>query len=127
MTTDELSRLRLLQRVLEGGRSRREAAADLGVCERQLRRMLRRLEAQGAQSVISQRRGNVPNNRLDDELRSTVLSKYRADYVGFGPTFLAQTLRERDVASCLPTASGKVNVVGAPCTRCEPADRASEN
>lgn len=96
MTAPELARLRLLQQVVEGTRSRKKAAEELDLSPRQVRRLLRRFEAQGTATVISKRRGKVPNNRLPDALRATILERVRSDYHDFGPTFLAQTLRDRD-------------------------------
>ncbi len=96
MTVPELERLRVLQQVHDGVRRQREAAVALGLSERQLRRLVRRLEEDGAVAVASKRRGKLPNNRVADEIREAVLERCRGDYRGFGPTFLAQTLAERD-------------------------------
>ncbi len=96
MTVPELERLCVLQQVHDGVRRQREAAVALGLSERQLRRLVRRLEEEGAVAVASKRRGKLPNNRVADEIREAVLERCRGDYRGFGPTFLAQTLAERD-------------------------------
>lgn len=96
MTKAELERLRILQEVQRGFRRQRDAAMELGVSERQLRRLLRGLEAQGAASVPSKKRGKAPNNRVSDTVRAQVLERCRSDYRGFGPTFLAETLAARD-------------------------------
>jgi transposase len=92
----ELERFRVLQEVQRGFRRQRDAAMELGVSERQLRRLLRGLEAQGAASVPSKKRVKAPNNRISDDLRLRVLERCRSDYRGFGPTFLAETLAARD-------------------------------
>lgn len=96
MTKAELERLRILQDVQRGFRRRQDAATDLGVSERQLRRLLRGLEAGGAASVPSKKRGKPPNNRVAETVRAHVLERCRGDYRGFGPTFLAETLAARD-------------------------------
>ena len=96
MSTSELERLRILQEVQNGFRRQRDAARELGVSERQLRRLLRALEGQGAASVPSKKRGKAPNNRISDDLRARVLERCRGDYRNFGPTFLAETLVARD-------------------------------
>ena len=96
VTTAELERLRIVQQVQDGTRTGRQAAIDLGLSERQLRRLRRRIEAGGSGAIASKQRGKPPNNRLDDAIRATVLERCRGDYRDFGPTFLAQTLAERD-------------------------------
>jgi transposase len=96
MTKAELERLRILQEVQRGFRRQQDAATELGVSERQLRRLLRGLEAEGAASVPSKKRGKPPNNRISESVRAQVLERCRGDYRGFGPTFLAETLSARD-------------------------------
>ncbi len=96
MTTAELERFAVLQRVRDGTLSRQQAALDLKISERQLRRLIRKIETAGAAGVTSKRRGQPPNNRVEESVRARVLERYRSDYRGFGPTLLAQTLRERD-------------------------------
>jgi hypothetical protein len=96
MTPAELNRLQTLQRIADGALTQVEAARTLGLSERQVRRLVAAFEATGPGSVLSKRRGSKPNNRLDDAVRSTVIDRYRGEYHGFGPTFLAQTLAARD-------------------------------
>jgi transposase len=96
MSTAELDRLRVLERVRTGAWRQADASQELGLSERQVRRLLRRLEAGGSQAMASKRRGKAPNNRHGDDVRAAVLERYRGEYRGFGPTFLAQTLQQRD-------------------------------
>ncbi len=96
MTPSELDRLRTLQRVVDGSLSQTAAALILTISERQVRRLIGAFERDGPQSVLSKRRGAAPNNRVVDSIRATILERYRNDYRGFGPTFLAQTLAKRD-------------------------------
>lgn len=96
LSTAELDRLRTLQRVPDGYLTQRQAAARLGLSERQVRRLIRAFEKQGPAAVASKRRGRAPNNRISSELRARIIERYRCDYRGFGPTLLAQTLAERD-------------------------------
>ncbi len=96
MSPAEQDRLRTLQRIADGALTQAQAARKLGISERQVRRLVRAFERHGPQGVLSKRRGAVPNNRVGDETRAAVLERYRGEYRGFGPTFLAQTLAERD-------------------------------
>jgi DNA-binding Lrp family transcriptional regulator len=96
MTAAELDRLRTLERIADGALTQVQAARLLELSERQVRRLMRRLEGDGARCVLSKRRGVRPNNRRDDTLRNAVLERYRSSYHGFGPTLLGQTLAERD-------------------------------
>jgi transposase len=96
MSPAELDRLRTLQRIADRALSQAQAATELGISERQVRRLCRAFERHGPQGVLSKRRGVAPNNRIDDATRTTIVERWRGEYRGFGPTFLAQTLAERD-------------------------------
>ena len=96
MTLSEFNRLAILAKVVAGALSQVDAANALGRSQRQVRRLVAALERDGAKSVVSKRRGHASNRRLPDSVRTTILQRARSDYLGFGPTFLAQTLAERD-------------------------------
>lgn len=96
MSKKELSRLQTAQRVLDRSMSVAEAATILGLSTRQVKRLTRRLRSGGAESFASPRRSRPPNNAFDASTRARVLDLAQAAYVGFGPTFLAEKLAERD-------------------------------
>lgn len=95
MSTRELDRLQVLVRVTERRLTQREAAQQLGLSERQLRRLLAAYRAHGVAGITSARRGKRSNNRLPDALRSHVLGLVRERYADFGPTFAAEKLDEQ--------------------------------
>lgn len=62
----ELKRHGVLERVKAGALSQLEAARELGLSVRQVRRLQRRLEAAGPAGLRSVRRGKKPNNWIDE-------------------------------------------------------------
>src|SRR4051794_2772917 len=78
----------------EGERTQAEAARLLGKSERQVRRVQRRLEAEGDAGVVHRLRGKPSNGALDDAVRAGALDMYRVHYAGFGPTLAAEKLAE---------------------------------
>lgn len=96
MTKRDLLCLQTAQRVLDGARSVAEAAADLGLSTRQIKRLTRRLRVDGAAAFRSARASKPPNNAFDPAVRELVLERVRTTYSGFGPTFLAEKLAERE-------------------------------
>ena len=95
MSLRERDRLRVLHSVLEGQRTRVEAARLLKLTPRQVRRLLLRLQQGGDAALIHGLRGQPSNHRKDAKLRRRVLQAYRKDYPDFGPTFAAEKLAER--------------------------------
>ena len=73
-----------------------EGARRLDLGTRQMRRKMRRYEAEGDAALRHGLRGRPSNRRLDGEIKRTALEKAREPlYRDFGPTLLAEHL-ERD-------------------------------
>lgn len=96
MTKRDLLRLQTAQRVEDGALSVPEAALILGLSTRQLKRLTHRLRQHGAVAFRSARSKRPPNNAFDPTIRDLILDRARTTYRGFGPTFLAEKLAERE-------------------------------
>ena len=94
MSSEELNRLEILQRVLAKRLSQRKAAELLGLSERHARRLVHALKEDGAPGLVSKRRGKPSNHRLDETLKSRVLDIVREHYADFGPTLALEKLVE---------------------------------
>lgn len=97
MSQRERDVLQVMGPVLVGARTQAEACRLLGKSVRQVRRIQRRLEAEGDVGVIHRLRGRASNHKRDASLRKRVIDVYRADYSDFGPTLAAEKLAERDL------------------------------
>jgi hypothetical protein len=80
--------------VLRGERTQAEAAWLLDRSIRQVRRLLRRLQAGGDAAIVHGLRGKPSNHQPDPKLRQAVLAAYRQHYADFGPTFASEKLAE---------------------------------
>ena len=95
MSQAERDRLKVMAPVLTGERTQDEAARLLKRSVRQVRRIQRRLQAQGDGGILHRLRGRPSNNARPPEFRQAVLRVYREDYQGFGPTLAAEKLGVR--------------------------------
>src|SRR5438132_140747 len=94
MSDGELSRLEVL-RDMDQRRLTTEAAAQLlGLERRQVFRLVKAYRSEGATGLISKRRGRASNRRKPEEIRNKVLAIIREQYWDFGPTLVAEKLRE---------------------------------
>jgi winged helix-turn helix protein len=94
MSDGELTRLEVL-RDLDHGRLTTETAAQLlRLGRRQVFRLLRAYRTEGPTGLISKRRGRRSNRRKPDAFRRAVLALIREWYWDFGPTLVAEKLRE---------------------------------
>jgi biotin operon repressor len=96
MTQAERDRLVALKKAKKKLITQQQAAEEIGVTERQVRRLLRKLRRKGDRAVIHELRGRASNRKLPGEMEQramTVLSD--PVYRGFGPTLAAEYLHKR--------------------------------
>lgn len=86
MSDKELSRINLIQSVVEKRMRRRDAAHQLALTERQTQLLMNRFRESGAAGLSSLKRGRPANNRAPDELRFKILTLLRENYSDLGPT-----------------------------------------
>lgn len=96
MSTKELSRLEVMQRLSEKRMSQKEAGKILALSTRQIKRLLRAYRQQGAVGLVSKHRGRKANNRLAEEVKRKALNLLKTKYQGFGPTLAHEKLVEKD-------------------------------
>src|SRR5262245_43496411 len=96
MNQRERDILTIMRPVLEGQRTQAEAGRLLGLSARQVRRLQRRLEAEGDRAVVHRLRGRPSNRKAKGGLREAALAAYRTRYAGFGPTLACEKLAEHE-------------------------------
>jgi DNA-binding Lrp family transcriptional regulator len=96
MSQKERDRLKVLNEANKGQITQKQASAQLGVSERQVRRLTARLKSEGDKAVIHRLRGRVSNRRIGDEIRQRALEELsQPECADFGPTFATEHLRKR--------------------------------
>jgi hypothetical protein len=103
MSQRERDRLKVMSLVMKKERTQAEAGRLLGLSERQIRRLQRRLEAQGDRAVVHRLRGRPSNSRIDPRFRQQVIETYRQEFTGFGPTFASEKLAQRQLPVAVRT------------------------
>jgi hypothetical protein len=92
----ELGYLHVIRKVLDKELNQRDASEILSVSVRQIRRIAKRVRAEGDKGVIHRSRGRVSNRRISEEVKNRVIQRYRSEYCDFGPTLASEKLWERD-------------------------------
>lgn len=96
MSQEELKRAHVIRQRLEGHLIQREAAFQLDLSVRQVRRLEERMRDQGERSLIHGLRGKPSLRRIPEQIRQKVLRIYEKDYYDFGPTLASEKLWERN-------------------------------
>jgi hypothetical protein len=96
MTQKERDRLVALKKAKKKLITQKQAAAEVGVSERQVRCLLRSLKERGDRAVIHAARGRPSNRKLSDEVRGQAIEVLGQEvYRGFGPTLASEYLAKK--------------------------------
>ncbi len=83
MSDKELSRINVIQSVVDKRMRRRDAAHQLALTERQTQRLMNCFRESGAAGLANLRRGRPGNHRLPESLKLRVLSLLHDNYSDF--------------------------------------------
>jgi transposase-like protein len=96
MTQADRDRLVTLKKAKKKLISQREAAGELGLSVRQIKRLLYALKKHGDRAVIHGLRGRPSKRRIEEKIEREAVKILSAPvYEGFGPTLAAEYLRKR--------------------------------
>lgn len=84
MSEKELDRLKILQQVINKNLTQRQAAVLLGISDRQIRKLSKKLKLDGPKSLISKKRGRISNHKKPKAIKDKTLALLREHYEGFG-------------------------------------------
>jgi len=99
MSTAEVTRLEIMQRIESRTLKQCEAAKQLGLSKRQIIRLVKEYRKKGPAGLISKRRGKQRNRSHSKDFKEKVMSLVHKHYADFGPTLAAEKLEERDKLS----------------------------
>ena len=77
MSNGEINRLSVIQSVLEKRVTQRQASEQLGITERQLRRLVARYRNDGASGLVSKKRGGTGNRSTSAAIKDSALAAIR--------------------------------------------------
>ncbi len=96
MSQQERDKLEWLKRARDKGISQREAASKIGVSDRWVRKLLKRMRRQGDRVVVHGLRGRTSNRKVPAQVQARALEiLQQPDWHDFGPTFASEQLAKR--------------------------------
>jgi len=96
MSSKEINRLEVMQRLSKKQMSQAEAGTILNVSTRQIKRLLKAYRVEGAKGLVSKQRGRQSHNRLSETVKQKALDMLKTKYQGFGPTLAHEKLVEKE-------------------------------
>lgn len=94
MSRTEMGRLRILHQVFDHELAQKEAVELMGVTDRHLRRLVKRVREQGDTGIIHRSRGRPSSRKIPEARQRQILKFLESDYRGFGPTLATEKLWE---------------------------------
>jgi len=94
MSQKDLDRMRVLEQVMSQRLSQVEAAKELKLSTRQVRRLQKRYAKEGARGLVSKRRGKPSPRRLSQAVCDEAIRLIKAHYPDFKPTLAHEKLTE---------------------------------
>ena len=95
MTQKDRDRLVVLRKAQKRLITQQQAATELDLTERHVRRLLEDLKEHGDQAVIHGLRGRPSHRKLSEETREKIVRIVSQEYPDFGPTLASEYLAER--------------------------------
>jgi transposase len=95
MSTKEVKRLSIIERVIDKKLTQLIAAEHLGLTVRQIKRLIKRYRQDGPKGLTSKHRGSQGNRKYTDEKIALIKGLIETHYHDFGPKFAAEKLYER--------------------------------
>ena len=94
MTQKELSRYEIIKRLINKDINGAEAAKQIGLSKRQIRRLKSAVKKYGTQGIIHGNRGRSSNRSLPETKTEKIKELVKKHYYDFGPTFASEKLEE---------------------------------
>jgi len=95
LTKREAEKLRILHQVMERMLTQVGAGEILGITDRQVRTLLRRVRTEGAKGLVHRGRGRVSPRRMPEEMEDRIEKIIRSKYPDFSPLHASEKLGER--------------------------------
>src|SRR6202521_2670524 len=96
MSQEERDWLDWLKRARDRKMTQREAAERMGVSERWVRKLLKRMKREGDQVVVHGLRGRASNRKIATKQQAQAIEILKQpDWHDFGPTFASEQLAKR--------------------------------
>src|ERR1700734_4252803 len=96
MSQEERDNLEWLKRAKDGSMTQRKAAQNMGVSDRWVRTLLKRMEGKGARVGVHGLRGRASNRKIAAKVQARALEILKQpEWHDFGPTFASQQLIKR--------------------------------
>lgn len=96
MSRREISRVGVIQRILDNQIKQVKAAEVLELSDRQVRRLVKVVKTEGIIGLVHKNRGKKGNRKIREHIKNRILRIFHKKYPDFGPTLASEKLLDLD-------------------------------
>ena len=95
LTTKEKLKLSIVQKIIAGECTKKEASEVLGITSRQINRLLIKFKEEGENGFAHKNRGKVSNKRVPENIKSEIVNLYITEYFDYNFTHFYEEIWEK--------------------------------
>lgn len=96
MKQQDVDRWAIVNQIKQRKINQKEASKMLGISDRQMRRIQRRVNEEGISGLIHRLRGISSNHKIGEKRKTEILKVYKKKYEGFQATLASEKLEEKE-------------------------------
>ncbi|MDQ8734196.1 helix-turn-helix domain-containing protein, partial [Paenibacillus sp. LHD-38] len=96
MSREEMKKVLVVGKIIDGHMTNNEGAIALGISLRQIIRLKNKYKAEGAQGIAHKNRGRKPVHALSEETKDLAVALYKSKYHGSNCCHFAELLQEHE-------------------------------
>lgn len=95
LTTKEKLKLNVVQKIIAGECTKKEASEILGITSRQINRLLMKFKEEGEKGFVHKNRGKVSNKKIPENIKSEIVNLYITEYFDYNFTHFYEEIWEK--------------------------------
>ena len=95
LTTKEKLKLNVVQKIIAGECTKKEASEMLGITSRQINRLLIKFKEEGEKAFVHKNRGRISNKRIPENIKSEIVNLYITEYFDYNFTHFYEEIWEK--------------------------------
>ena len=93
LTEKEMEKLNTIKKVIIGECTKQEASETLGICTRQINRLIIKFQKEGEKGFIHKNRGKESKRKISDEIKEEIVNLYITEYYDYNFTHFYEEIQ----------------------------------
>ena len=96
VTNKDTKRYCIINKAIDKKITQKEAAKNIGISERQIRRLVKQTKENGLKGIIHKSRNKPSAKKISNEMKQKIIELKEAKYIDFKPTFFTEKLKNNE-------------------------------